>query len=147
MAAISTLELSTGETTIRHSIFSKTQQWYIVVLIAAAGWFSTLSSFIYFPVLSVLAEDLNTSITRINFTLTAYLAISGVAPSIAGDAADMFGRRTVYLFTLSLFLCANIGIALQESFVALLLLRMLQSAEISGKKFYNAQYIQLPTYS
>ena len=118
----------------RHTIFSKRQRWYIVALIAAAGWFSTLSSFIYYPVLSILSEDLHTSVTRINFTVTSYLAISGVAPSIAGDVADMFGRRPVYMVTLSLYFCANVGIALQKSFVALLLLRMLQSAGISGEK-------------
>jgi MFS family permease len=103
-----------------------------VGLVASAGWFSTLSSFIYYPLLPVLAEDLHTSIDRINITITAYLAISGVAPSIVGDAADMFGRRPIYLVTLSIYLVANIGIALQKSFTALLLLRMLQSAGISG---------------
>ncbi|PVH74176.1 chloramphenicol resistance protein, partial [Cadophora sp. DSE1049] len=44
----------------------------------------------------------------------------------------MFGRRPVYLVPLSLYFCANVGIALQNSFVSLLLLRMLQSAGISG---------------
>ncbi|KAH8701346.1 putative major facilitator superfamily transporter [Phaeosphaeriaceae sp. PMI808] len=123
-----------GETEriIEINMFSQKQRWYIVFLVAGAGWFSTLNSFVYYPVLSVLADDLHTSIARINFTVTAYLAISGVAPSIAGDAADMYGRRPVYMVTLFLYLCANIGIALQNSFVALLLLRMLQSAGISG---------------
>jgi hypothetical protein len=119
--------------TTKYTVFSRRQRWYIVFLIAAAGWFSTLSSFIYYPVLAVLADDLHTSVARINLTVTAYLAISGVAPSIAGDAADMFGRRPVYIITLSLYLCANIGLAIQNSFVALLLCRILQSAGISGR--------------
>lgn len=38
----------------------------------------------------------------------------------------------MYLFTLGLYLIANIGLATQSSFVGLLLLRMLQSAGISG---------------
>lgn len=137
-AAVPTAESSSAPATSRHAIFSKSQRWYIVALIAGAGWFSTLSSFIYYPILSILSEDLHTSIARINFTVTAYLAISGVAPSIAGDAADMFGRRLVYMVTLSLYFCANVGIALQTSFVALLLLRMLQSAGISGEKSHDA---------
>lgn len=135
-ATTPTVESSSAPTS-RYVVFSKGQRWYIVVLIAGAGWFSTLSSFIYYPILSILAEDLHTSIARINFTVTSYLAVSGVAPSIAGDAADMFGRRPVYLVSLSLYFCANIGIALQKSFVALLLLRMLQSAGISGEKAMN----------
>lgn len=132
---------STPVTSSRHTIFSQSQRWYIVGLIAGAGWFSTLSSFIYYPVLSILSNDLHTSVAHINFTVTAYLAISGVAPSIVGDAADMFGRRPIYLITLSLYFCANIGIALQNDFVALLLLRMLQSAGISGKSPHGAEII------
>ncbi|KAF2802420.1 major facilitator superfamily transporter [Mytilinidion resinicola] len=132
MPAAPTAESSSAPATGQFAVFSKSQRWYIVALNAGAGWFSTLSSFIYYPVLSILAEDLQTSIARINFTVTSYLAISGVAPSIAGDASEMFGRRPVYLVTLSLYFCANVGIALQKSFVALLLLRMLQSAGISG---------------
>lgn len=123
-------------TATQYAVLSKRQRWHVVALIAAAGWFSTLSSFIYFPVLSVVAEDLQTTVARINFTVTSYLAISGVAPSIAGDAADMFGRRPVYIITLALYFCANVGIAVQDSFVALLLLRMLQSAGISGKIWF-----------
>jgi len=120
-------------TTAKYTVLSRRQRWYIVFLIAGAGWFSTLSSFIYYPVLAVLADDLHTSVARINLTVTAYLAISGVAPSIAGDAADMFGRRPVYIITLSFYLCANIGLAIQNSFLALLLCRILQSAGISGR--------------
>ena len=129
----SELEPCSAPATTRYTVFTRKQRWYIVFLVAGAGWFSTLSSFIYYPILSVLADDLHTSIARINFTVTAYLAVSGLAPSIAGDAADMFGRRPVYMVTLSLYFCANIGIAVQKSFVGLLLLRMLQSAGISGK--------------
>lgn len=140
-AAVPATEPSSTLATSRYATFSKSQRWYIVALIAGAGWFSTLSSFIYYPVLPILSKDLHTSITRINFTVTSYLAISGVAPSIAGDAADMFGRRPVYMVTLSLYFCANVGIALSKSFVALLLLRMLQSAGISGEKSRDAGYM------
>lgn len=115
------------------SSFSLNEKRYIVFLIAAAGWFSTLSSFIYYPVISLVAKDLNTTVAKVNLTVTSYLAISGVAPAFVGDAADMLGRRPLYVITLSIYVLANMAIALQNSFVALLLLRMLQSAGISGE--------------
>lgn len=115
------------------SSFSLNEKRYIVFLIASAGWFSTLSSFIYYPVISLVAKDLHTTIANINLTVTTYLAISSVAPAFVGDAADMLGRRPLYVITLGIYVLANIGIALQNSFVALLLLRMLQSAGISGE--------------
>ena len=119
--------------TQRYSTFTCNEKRYIVLLIALAGWFSTLSSFIYYPVIALVAKDLHTSIARINLTVTSYLAVSGIAPAFVGDAADMLGRRPLYMLTLIIYVAANIGIALQDSFVALLLLRMLQSLGISGR--------------
>ncbi|KAK8102611.1 MFS general substrate transporter [Apiospora sp. TS-2023a] len=112
--------------------FSKAERWVIVALIALAAWFSTLSSFIYYPAISSIAEDLGSTVSLINLTVTSYLVISAVAPAIVGDAADTLGRRPLYAVTLGIYAAANIGIASQRSFVALLLLRMLQSAGISG---------------
>ena len=127
---------ATNQRTERYSIFTRKEKRYIVFLVAVAGWFSTLSSFIYYPVIALVARDMHTSITRINLTVTSYLAISGVAPALVGDAADMLGRRPLYIVTLTIYLIANIGIALQGSFVALLLLRMLQSLGISGMSYH-----------
>ncbi|KAH8904734.1 major facilitator superfamily transporter [Coniochaeta sp. PMI_546] len=115
-----------------YTLFTKTERRIMVVLIALAGWFSTLSSFIYYPAISRIADDLDTSVTLINLTVTSYMIVSGVAPAIVGDASDMFGRRPLYLTALTLYVLANVGIALQDSFAALLVLRMLQSAAISG---------------
>ena len=117
---------------LAYSVFSKNEKRYIVFLVAFAGWFSTLSSFIYYPVISQVAGDLDSSVEDINLTVTSYLAVSAVAPSVTGDAADSVGRRPVYIVLLAIYVLANVGIALQKSFVGLLLLRILQSAAISG---------------
>ncbi|KAE8443092.1 hypothetical protein EG329_002336 [Mollisiaceae sp. DMI_Dod_QoI] len=118
--------------TIQYSVFSKWRKRYIVGLVALAAWFSTLSSFIYYPSIPLISKDLYLSIAQVNLSITTYMAISAIAPSITGDASDIYGRRPMYLFTLGLYLIANIGLATQSSFVGLLLLRMLQSAGISG---------------
>ncbi|TIA08965.1 MFS general substrate transporter [Aureobasidium pullulans] len=114
-----------------YSAFTTNEKRSIVALVALAGWFSTLSSFIYYPALSDIAKDIGTSISRVNLTVTSYLIVSGIAPSIVGDAADRFGRRSVYIAMLSVYVCADIGVALQSSFPSLLVLRMLQSAGVS----------------
>jgi len=134
---MATLDLQQNSTVVdtaaeRYSVFTRNEKRYIVFLIALAGWFSTLSSFIYYPVIAFVATDLHTSIRNINLTVTSYLAISAFAPAVVGDAADMLGRRPLYVITLAIYLLANIGIGLQHSFTALLLLRMLQSLGISG---------------
>lgn len=118
-----------------YTVFRKWEKVYIVLLITLAGWFSTLSSFIYYPVLTFIARDLRTTVANVNLTVTSYMVVSGIAPAIIGDLADQAGRRPTYVIALVVYFCANIGIAVQDSFVALLLLRMLQSAGISGSNF------------
>lgn len=115
-----------------YSAFSRTQKRWIIALVALAGWFSSLSSFIYFPAIPSIAMDLGESIERINLTVTAYLIMSGIFPSIVADAADTMGRRPVFIVTLAVYVASNIGLALQRSFGLLFFLRMAQSAGISG---------------
>ncbi|KAH9905949.1 MFS general substrate transporter [Xylariomycetidae sp. FL2044] len=105
---------------------------WISALASVAGMFSTLCSYIYYPALVPLAEDLGVSIALINLTITSYLVMAAVVPALMGDMADQRGRRPVYILMFSLFIGANVGIALQRSYVALFILRMLQSAGSSG---------------
>ncbi|RSL44713.1 hypothetical protein CEP54_014575 [Fusarium duplospermum] len=123
---------SGAESVVPYTLFTTNERRCIVAMIALAGWFSTLSSFIYYPAIPVIADDLHSSIGMIDLTVTSYLVVSAIAPAVVGDAADTFGRRPLYAITLSLYVATNVGIALQRSAVALLLLRMLQSAGISG---------------
>ncbi|KAJ5646090.1 major facilitator superfamily domain-containing protein [Penicillium lividum] len=115
-----------------YSVFRPWQKNCIIGLAAFAGWFSTISSFIYFPAIPYIASDLNVGVEKVNLTVTSYLIMSGIFPSIMGDAADRFGRRPVFLLGLTIYFAANIGLALQSSFGLLFFLRMLQSAGISG---------------
>jgi MFS family permease len=115
-----------------YSLFTTKQKKWIVAIAASAGWFSTASSFAYFPAIPFLAKDLNVSVNLINLTVTSYLITSGVFPSITGAAADRYGRRIVLLVSLALYVAINVGLALQLSFAGLFVLRMVQSAAISG---------------
>jgi multidrug resistance protein len=56
----------------------------------------------------------------------------GVTPTIVGGMSDRIGRRPAYLFCFSIVIISNIGLALQRSFVALIILRCLQSCGSSG---------------
>lgn len=116
----------------RYSLFTTAEKWCIIGMVAYAAWFSTLSSFIYFPALHLLSETFGVSVAKINLTITSYMAIATIAPTLVGDAADVGGRRLVYVITLSLYIGANIGIALSKSYHALLGLRVLQALAISG---------------
>ncbi|KAF7509291.1 hypothetical protein GJ744_008185 [Endocarpon pusillum] len=60
------------------------------------------------------------------------MAVSTVAPAFVGDAADVLGRRALYLIVIAIYLAANIALANARSFAQLLGLRMLQSAGVAG---------------
>lgn len=115
-----------------YSTFTPAQKKRIVCLVAFAGMFSPLSSFIYYPAISSIARDLGVTIQLIDLTVTSYMVVSGVTPAIVGDLADKVGRRPVYIFTFLIYVAANLGLALQRSYPASLVLRMVQSAGSSG---------------
>jgi MFS family permease len=116
----------------KYSVFTTAEKWCIVSMASYAAWFSTLSSFIYFPAIPLLSQTLSVTVDKINLTVTAYLAVATIAPTLTGDAADTLGRRPIYVVILSLYTAANIAIALSESYSALLGLRVLQALAISG---------------
>ena len=115
-----------------YSVFSKRKKQYVVFMVAWAGLFSPLSASIYFPALNTLARELSISNELINLTLTSYMIFQGLAPTIFGDLADMAGRRPAYFIGFVIYIGANIGLALQNSYAALFLLRCLQSSGSSG---------------
>ncbi|KAI0188996.1 major facilitator superfamily domain-containing protein [Xylaria flabelliformis] len=118
--------------TVPYTVFTPGQKRSINLQSSFAAMFSTLSSYIYFPALVPIAKDLHVSIALINLTVTSYLIVAAIAPAFMGDLADQGGRRPVYILMFLLMLGANIGMALQTSYPALLVLRTLQSAGSSG---------------
>ena len=115
-----------------YSIFDKHQKNCIVFMVAIAGFFSPLSASIYFPALNVLAKDLKVSSGLINLTITTYMISQALSPTIFGDLGDMTGRRPAYVIGFIIYIGANIGLALQNNYAALLVLRCMQSMGSSG---------------
>nr|OQO27410.1 hypothetical protein B0A51_05046 [Rachicladosporium sp. CCFEE 5018] len=116
----------------RYSVFLNTEKWCIASLVAYASFFSTLSSFIYFPAIPAISGALSVSVDQINWTVTAYMAVASVGPTLTGNISDVYGRRPVYIVVLSLYIAANVGIAVAHSYPVLLALRAVQALAISG---------------
>lgn len=56
----------------------------------------------------------------------------GIAPSFVGIFSDRYGRRPAYIFCFIVYIAANIGLALQDDYAALMVLRCIQSSGSSG---------------
>ena len=116
----------------KYSVFTTAEKWCIIAMVSYAAWFSTLSSFIYYPAIHELSQVFSVSVNKINLTVTSYMAVATIAPTLVGDAADVLGRRPVYMITLSLYIGANMAIVLADRYSALVGFRILQALAISG---------------
>jgi multidrug resistance protein len=115
-----------------YTIFTDGQVRLIILIAAFAGSISPLSGTIYFPVVNELARDLQVSSSEINLTLTSYMILQGLSPMLFGDLADSIGRRPVFIIGFIIYVAACTGLALQDSYSALLVLRCLQSVGTSS---------------
>lgn len=115
-----------------YTVFTRSQRAWIALLASTAAMVSPMSSYIYYPALVAVA-DMRFSVTLVNLTITSYLIVAGISPAIMGDLADRGGRKLAYVAMWTLYIATNVGIAVWETYPALLVLRMLQSAGSSGQ--------------
>ncbi|KAI3341084.1 chloramphenicol resistance protein [Ustulina deusta] len=116
----------------RYSFFSPRKKKLITAIIGFSMLFSPLTANIYFPGLVQIQKDLHITPELVDLTITSYLIVQGISPVLFGDAVVLFGRRPVFIVMFCVYVLANIALALQDSFVALLVLRMVQSLGCSA---------------
>ncbi|KAI6785702.1 uncharacterized protein J7T54_006036 [Emericellopsis cladophorae] len=58
--------------------------------------------------------------------------MQAIAPLFFGDLSDQIGRRPVYMMTFSIYIGANVGLALQNNYAALMVLGAMQSTGSSA---------------
>jgi multidrug resistance protein len=115
-----------------HTAFTQRQRLFIITMTALASFFSPLSGQIFFPAIPEIASSYHTTTGRINLTITTYMILQGLSPTIMGTFGDTTGRRPAYILTFAIYFAANIGLATQKSYAALLVLRAFQSMGSSG---------------
>lgn len=115
-----------------HSIFTPRAKVFIIIMTVLSTLFSPFSSFVFLPALTPMAESYHRSLSEMNFAVTVYQVMQAVAPLFFGDLSDQIGRRPVYALTFAIYMGANIGLALQNNYPALLVLRALQSTGSSA---------------
>lgn len=111
-----------------YHILTKAQKWRLVFFVSLAGAFSPLSSNIYFPAIQTISHDLSVSDTLVALTITVYMVVQGIAPSLFGAVSDTCGRRLSLTVSLTIYGAANLALAFTKNFPMLLVLRGLQAA-------------------
>ncbi|KAI3405978.2 QDR1 [Candida oxycetoniae] len=114
-----------------YTIFEKREKFLLILILSAIGFWSTISSPIYFPALPTLTSDFHTSVSMMNITVVSYLLFQGLAPTVSSNIADTIGRRPVLLASLLIYIASCIALSQTDVYWLLILLRCIQAAGIA----------------
>ncbi|OGM40571.1 hypothetical protein ABOM_011056 [Aspergillus bombycis] len=110
-----------------YSILSEKEKIFTVCTCSMVTFLAPVAANMYFPALGPLARDMHVSSSKISLTITSFKIVQGVAPVLTASFSDQNGRRPVLLASVLIFIGSNIGLALQSSYAALLVLRCFQA--------------------
>jgi EmrB/QacA subfamily drug resistance transporter len=105
---------------------ARANHWLILVLLALAQFMVVLDTSIVNVALPALQEALKLSATNLQWVVTAYTLAFGGFLLLGGRAADLYGRRKVFLFGLGLFTVSSLAVGLAQNSSSLIALRGLQ---------------------
>lgn len=97
----------------------------LIAILGAIAAIGPLSIDMYLPGFPAIAQDLNTSISQVSLSLTAYFAGISAGQFIYGPLLDRYGRKRPLLIGFALYLLAAIGCAMAPNIYSFILLRLL----------------------
>ncbi|MEE1617445.1 multidrug effflux MFS transporter [Brachybacterium sp. J153] len=98
----------------------------VIVVLTTLSAIGPLATDMYIPAFPDVADDLGTTATRMQLTITAFFLGTATGQVVAGPLSDRLGRRTPLLIGIVLCLLASIGCALADSAELLMAMRVLQ---------------------
>jgi EmrB/QacA subfamily drug resistance transporter len=104
------------------------KRWIALALVGAAFFMTVLDTTVVNVALPTIQTKLNFSDTNLQWVITAYGISFGGLLLLGGRAADLMGRRRVFLGGLALFTIASLVAGLAQSSVMLIILRAVQGA-------------------
>lgn len=103
---------------------------YFTLLLSAYCIITFLSLDMYLPALPMVANDLNITQDMTQYTITIWFLGSASLQLFLGPIADYYGRKTVFITGMLIFLIASIICAITSSYTILLLARFLQGMTV-----------------
>lgn len=135
--------------------YSSAKKNFIVFIVALGGIYGPLSTLIYVPGILQMARDLDASIEAINATMSAYVALAGLTVSLScififsfnthylqplfwSSISDTYGRRPVYIMSITIGIVASILCASSKNIAMLIVFRALQASGASSGQTLGA---------
>jgi len=100
--------------------------WPLVAVLSALAVFGSISMDLYLPLLPALTDDLATTTSAAQLTITACLVGLALGQLVAGPVSDRFGRRIPLLVGLLAYVVASVLCAISPSIGVLVSARLVQ---------------------
>lgn len=111
--------------------FDRSTPPHIVTLVLMAG-IAAMNMSAFLPSLPAMTEYFDTPYAVMQLSVSLYLAMTAVLQLIIGPISDRFGRRTLVLSCLGIFLFATLGCIFAPNIETFLVFRMMQGAVAVG---------------
>ncbi|KAI8992038.1 major facilitator superfamily domain-containing protein [Mycotypha africana] len=121
--------------------YSKLRKNLIIFIVALGGISGPIGSMIYMPGLVTVSRDLNTPMTAINGTVSAYVICMGIAPLFWASMSDAYGRKPMYIYSLIISVVAAILCAVSTNIGMLIVFRAVQACGSSSGQTLGAGVI------
>ncbi|KAL4921659.1 major facilitator superfamily domain-containing protein [Aspergillus aurantiobrunneus] len=105
--------------------YQRNKKWFITFVVAVAGSVAPMGSSIFFPALSQVADELNSTTTITNLTIALYMLSMSIFPLWWSSFSERLGRRTIYIVSFTLFVVFNVLCAVSNSIAMLIVMRLL----------------------
>lgn len=106
---------------------SRKQYFFIILILGSLATVSPFSIDMYLPGFPRIASDLETTIDKVQFSLTSYLIGICLGQILYGPLLDRFGRKQPLYAGLALYVLASFGCALTSSVDSLIMMRFFQA--------------------
>jgi MFS transporter, DHA1 family, multidrug resistance protein len=106
---------------------TRKQQFFTILILGTLSTISPFSIDMYLPGFPAIAKDLETTIEKVQLSLTAYLIGIAAGQLLYGPLLDRFGRKTPLYAGLAIYIFASLGCIITQSVESLIVMRFFQA--------------------
>ncbi|MDY0853953.1 MFS transporter [Bacillus thuringiensis] len=105
----------------------KSSASFLLYLLCISAFFASLNQNIYSPIIPIIRDSFQVSITMVNFSVSIFIFITAIMQIVFGSVIDFKGARTILIPSIILTIIASIGCAITSNFTVFLICRILQA--------------------
>ncbi|CAO3644321.1 unnamed protein product [Mucor fragilis] len=109
------------------NLYSERRKNVIILLVALSGIAGPMSSMMYMPGILAVVQDLHTTTSAVNGTISAFVVFMGISPLVWAALSDTYGRKPMYIYSGIISVVSSVIGASSSNIGMLVVFRALQS--------------------